>query len=293
MRRTSFAAIAALLCSMPATLAAHPGTGIVIDRDGNVYFVDMVSGVWKTDRRGALAHLAGPGFHWLALDENNALGAVTLPRGATGDIVRLNDSSRLLLSSDVPIAIGPDGSLYYPSRGTPLQILRVRPSGETVVVATLPGRTGTAALRDLNGVAVGPDGAVYYTENAAVRRIDSRGGVSTVAQNISPAKCALVHGIERRDQPLLRGLAVDAAGTVYVAATGCGSALKVTATGQVTTLFQGEAEWSPTGVALFGNNVYVLEFFGAGSDDRRAMVPRVREIAANGKTRIIAMAKRQ
>jgi len=92
--------------------------------------------------------------------------------------------------------------------------------------------------------------------------------------------------------PLLRGLAVDAAGTVYVAATGCGSVLKVTATGEVTTLFQGDGEWSPTGVALLASDVYVLEFLGAGSDDRRVMVPRVREIAATGATRVIATARR-
>jgi len=68
-----------------------------------------------------------------------------------------------------------------------------------------------------------PSGSLYYTENDAIRRIDSDGRVSTVAQNVSPSKCASVQGIERRDQPLLRGLAVDGAGTVYVAATGCAS----------------------------------------------------------------------
>ena len=50
--------LVALLCAIPTTLAAHPGTGIVIDRQGNVYFVDMVSGVWKTDRHGQLTHLS-------------------------------------------------------------------------------------------------------------------------------------------------------------------------------------------------------------------------------------------
>jgi hypothetical protein len=284
--------LVALLCAIPTTLAAHPGTGIVIDRQGNVYFVDMVSGVWKTDRHGQLTHLPGPGFHWLGLDEGDVLRAVTLPHGSTGDVVRLGDKPTLLLSSDVPIAIGRDGSLYYPSRGAPLRLMRVKPSGETAVFATLPARTGATELRDLNGVAVGPDGSVYYTENDAVRRIDSSSRISTVAQNVSPAKCASVQGIERRDMPLLRGLAVDAAGTVYVAATGCGSVLKVTATGEVTTLFQGDGEWSPTGVALLGSDVYVLEFLGAGSDDRRAMVPRVREIASTGATRVIATARR-
>jgi len=291
MRRLSSVVVTLLLCLAPSTLAAHPGTGIVIDQRGNVYFVDMVSGVWKTDRHGVLTHLSGPAFHWLALDEANALAAATLPHGPTGDVVRLG-APTLLLSSDVPIATGPDGSLYYPSRGAPLEVIRMRPSGATSVVATLSARAGSPALRDLNGIALGPGGSLYYTENDAIRRIDSDGRVSTVAQNISPSKCASVQGIERRDQPLLRGLAVDGAGTVYVAATGCGSVLKVTAAGDVTTLFQGEGEWSPTGVALFGGAAYVLEFRGAGSDDRRAMVPRVREIAADGKTRIIATAKR-
>jgi len=43
---------------------------------------------------------------------------------------------------------------------------------------------------------------------------------------------------------------------------------------------------------LLGSDVYVLEFLGAGSDDRRAMVPRVREIASTGATRVIATARR-
>ena len=33
-----------LLGLVPSIVAAHPGTGIVIDRLGTVYFVDMVSG---------------------------------------------------------------------------------------------------------------------------------------------------------------------------------------------------------------------------------------------------------
>lgn len=291
MRRL-WSLVAGLLCLAPTTLAAHPGTGIVIDRQGNVYFVDMVSGVWKADRRGGLTHLVGPAFHWLALDEQNALAAAPLPHGRAGDIVHLSSVPTLLLSSDVPIAIGQDGSLYYPSRGTQLQVVRMRPSGETNVVATLPTLSGSSPLREINGLAVAPDGTLYYTERGAIRRIDSGGRISTVAQDIVLAKCAQVQGIERQDQPLLRGLAVDAAGVVYVAATGCASVLKVTPAGQVTTLFQGQGEWSATGVALFGRDVYVLEFRGAGSDDRHAMVPRVRTITADGTTRVIATGKR-
>jgi len=40
-----------LLLTM-ALLHTHPGSGIVVDRDGNVYFTDTGSGIWKLDRQG-------------------------------------------------------------------------------------------------------------------------------------------------------------------------------------------------------------------------------------------------
>jgi len=277
---------------IPSTATAHPGTGIVIDRLGNVYFVDMVSGVWKAEPSGALTHIPGPGFHWLALDEGNALAAAPLPHGSAGDIVRLGATPTLVLSSDVPIAIGAGGALYYPVRRPSLQMVRMRPSGETAVLATPTARPGSAPLREINDVALGPDGSLYFTENDAVRRIDGGGKVSTLADRVSASRCASVKGIERESLPLLRGLAVDASGTIYVAATGCGSVLKITSAGAVSTVFQGDGEWSPTGIALSGTDVYVLEFLGAGSDDRPSMVPRVRRIAANGTSAVIATARR-
>ena len=285
-------ALLALVCFLPASAAAHPGTGIVIDRLGNVYFVDMVSGVWKADTRGALTHIRGPGFHWLALDENNVFATTPLPHGSAGDIVRLGEKPTLLLSSDVPIAIGAGAALYYPVRRPSMQVVRMQSSGEITVVATPPARAGAGPLREINDLATGPDGSLYFTENDAVRRIDSGGRVSTVADHVSAPRCASVKGIERESLPLLRGLAVDANGTIYVAATGCGSVLKVTSAGAVSALFQGDGEWSPTGVALSGTDVYVLEFLGAGSDDRPAMIPRIRKIGANGTSQVIATVRR-
>jgi hypothetical protein len=41
-----------------------------------------------------------------------------------------------------------------------------------------------------------------------------------------------------------------------------------------------------------GTDVYVLEFQNAESDDRREMVPRVRKIAADGTTAVIATVTR-
>ena len=71
---------------LPASASAHPGSGIVVDRSGNVYVVDMVSGVWKLDVHGALIHMPGPGFHWMTLDADDRFGTIQLPSGSGGDI---------------------------------------------------------------------------------------------------------------------------------------------------------------------------------------------------------------
>lgn len=274
------------VCPIPTAVVAHPGSGIVADRLGQVYFVDMVSGVWKLDASGALTHLPGPAFHWMTLDPGDRFGAARLPSDGGGEIARIGANPTLLLGSDVPIAMGQDGNLYYPSHGTgrPLQILKFLPSGQTSILAGLPPAEGVL-VRDLNGLAAGPDGSLLYTEHDAIRRVSKVGEVSTV---LVMASCASLPGKSAKRDPLLRGLDVNGGGTIYVAATGCGAVLKVTPTGQVTVLPEIESGWPPTGVALFGDDVYVLEFQDAESDDRQAMLPRVRRITTDGRTAIVA-----
>jgi sugar lactone lactonase YvrE len=92
---------------------------------------------------------------------------------------------------------------------------------------------------------------------------------------------------------MLQGLDVDAAGTLYVADTGCGRVLKVTASGGVTILPQVERPWVPTGVALSGNDLYVLEFENPDTDVLRAMLPRIRKIRADGTTSVVATVTRR
>jgi len=293
--RPVWALLLCVACFLSNTTTAHPGSGIVIDSHGNIYIVDMVSGVWKADRKGTLTHLPGPGFHWMALDEGGRFGSTTLPSGSRGVIERLPGNPELLLASDYPIAIGNDGTLYHPSwEGSgPLRILKLDAGGQSSTAFSLPSDSGHPPIRFLNGLAAGPDGDFYYTEDRAVRRIDRRGTVSTVAENISIQDCESLRASEGDSGPLLRGLAVDSAGTVYAAATGCGALLKISPGGKVSTVVRAEAPWSPTGVAISGSMVYVLEFTGADSEIRREMVPRIREISPSGGSRIIATVSRK
>jgi hypothetical protein len=52
---------------------------------------------------------------------------------------------------------------------------------------------------------------------------------------------------------------VDNDGTIYAAAVGCHRVLKISREGKVEVVLKAERLWSPTGVAVRGGNVYVLE----------------------------------
>jgi hypothetical protein len=77
---------------------------------------------------------------------------------------------------------------------------------------------------------------------------------------------------------------------VYAAGTSCHRVLKITADGHVGTALKAERPWSPTGVALHGNDVYVLEYTGANGGPDEGWVPRVRKVAPDGKvTTLVTM----
>ncbi|HSE25012.1 MAG TPA: hypothetical protein VLB68_25350, partial [Pyrinomonadaceae bacterium] len=264
---------------------------IAVDRSGQVYFLDTGSGLWRIDTRGNLTHLSKTLFHWLAIDGNDRFAHSRLPSGALGDILRVGTKPTLLLSSDYPIAIGQDGNLYYPSRGPggEMRIMRLHPSGATSLLTILPA-TAAGPLPHINGLTVGSDNSLYYTESSAIRRISAHGQVSTVATVRALADGPSIPGTDQH--PYLRGLSVDASGVIYVADSGDARMLKITPDGTVTTLLQLQSPWSPTGIALFGSDVYVLEFLHTARDVRRDWMPRVRKISSDGKSSIIATVNR-
>src|SRR2546423_5697893 len=176
-------------CILPILSMAHPGSGIAVDQLGQVYFLDTGSGLWKIDPRGALTHLSGTLFHWLALDESNRFSNAQLVSGALGEILRVGASPAVLLSSDYPIAIGRDGNLFYPSgRAGNLRMMKMTPDGTTSVIATLPATVKGEPLPYIGGVVAGPDGSLYYTEDTAIKRITPQGRIGTAITIRAPAR---------------------------------------------------------------------------------------------------------
>jgi len=295
-RSTVFAVTLCLL--LPAQTDAHPGSGIVVDQQGNIYFVDTGGGVWKIDRNGQLSRHEGPAYHWMAIDLDGKLKDVTMPSFSLDDatVTRVSEDPSLILSSDFPIVVGRNGSLFYPwhtsSRSNDrLKVFRLATTGQTSILVTLPDSSEGRALRWLNGIASGPDGSIYYTENRAVRKISPQGKLSTVADSISLTSCISIPGVGGHLGPLLRGLDVDANGNIYVAATGCGSVLKIPTDGRVISILNSASPWSPTGVAVSGNDLYVLEYLHTEGDNRREWLPRVRKLSADGRVSTVAEIK--
>jgi RHS repeat-associated protein len=136
----------------------------------------------------------------------------------------------------------PSGALFIADSGHH-QIVRIDPSGARTIVAGsgTPGRAdGTASVaqfRDPHGIAIDSVRRVLYvadTGNHLIRRVTMNGVVSTVAGSGRPEDLDGVGANASFKQP--SGLALDAAGNLYVADRGNDKIRVVTPGGTVTTL---------------------------------------------------------
>jgi len=276
-----------------ATATAHPGSGIVVDKYGQVYFTDTGKGVWKVDTWGKLTFLPASRFHWMTIDADGNFAESAKNFGGYFERVSPQGiNPALIMCSDFPLVVGKDGNIYYAvTRAGSAKIMRRTPDGKESVLLS------DKLVEFINGIATGIDGSLYITEasNAGantVRKITMNGTMSVIATFV---------GKSGNNLPLetgpsyCRGLAVDSSGTIYVAATGSRSVLKVTPQGHLSTILQETGPWTPTGVAVFHGEVFVLEWHDVARENlevREAWIPRVRKIGSDGKVTTIATVSR-
>jgi sugar lactone lactonase YvrE len=157
-----------------------------------------------------------------AVDEEAAFARFDAPRGA---------------------AVDRDGNIYVADKANHT-IRKITPAGTTTTFAGLAGSPGStngtgaaARFRSPSAVAVDGTGNVYVadTGNQLIRKITPEGKVTKLAgrAGVSGANDGLGNAA-RFNFP--RGIAVDAAGNVFVGDTGNNTIRKVTPAGQVTTL---------------------------------------------------------
>ena len=284
----------ALLTLQAGRVSAHPSSGIVVDEKGNVFVADINTGLWKIDTEGKLTHIHKEAGHWLALDAEGSFARMDFtksdhwPRWFKR---RTPDGAKPALITDggSPLVVHRDGNLYYVSGGDKLnpgghEVTRLTPDGKLSRVAAGLDKI-SEKLGGIKGLAAGPDGSLYVTFPKAVHKITADGKVTAVAESVQVADGDkdIVEGTPRDEMPNLRGLAVDARGTVYAAATGCRRVVQITAGGKVQSILTAERPWFPTGIAVRSDAIYVLEYPNQMDEKREEWVPRVRKVGRDGK----------
>ncbi|WP_175471039.1 NHL domain-containing protein [Hymenobacter psychrophilus] len=181
------------------------------------------------------------------------------------------------LGNPTGLALGPDGTLYVADVRYAV-IRRVSPAGQVTTLAGQGDQTGSrngpvATARFLlpRGLARGADGTLFIADElgSCIRRISPQGQVSTWAG--APVRLGGDDGPGATAQfRAPEAVAVDTAGTVYVAEGGNMAVRKIAPDGEVSTLYGGLERSSaparavylhhPTGVAVAPSGiVYVSE----------------------------------
>ena len=261
-----------ILLAVPATrAAAHEGWGIVVHPNGWIYVTDIPANtIWRVSREGKVERVAaGKHSHALVVDSAGSIYGtnphLTQPirsvwrldsSGRLSDVIAPTESFPLGLQSFIIDAVQNIYSVNARNAQTPELHLLVRSSDGHI--ATLAGSTvghedgrGAAArFTGIDGMASGPDGALYVTDGPYVRRVGLDGTVTTLGTG--PVT-------ERKWDEDLLGIAVDAGGDVYVADHANRRILRVTQAGVVNTVRRTGWLWTPTGIALAPDGMYLLE----------------------------------
>ena len=285
---------------------AHPAWGIAVDRQGQIYFSDLET-IWKIDAQGRLtvfrAGASGRHIHDLNIDEaGNLYGADNSYEPATGRFISATwkmtpagDFSYLLSPTDNP----PEGTSIWRDRGGNMYHVTDYPERELLVLKRTPNGDVTAlagssdAAREyrqgvpygVGGMAFGDEGALYFTHGANVSKVAMSGAVTALARNLV-VETASGNPAGGASPTHLFGIAVDAQGNAFVADYGNRRILMVTPDGQSTTVIRAEESWFPTGVAVRGGELYILEI--GHTPSYTPIGTRVRKLSQEGRITVLA-----
>lgn len=279
MRFSSFAGAVVALALLASPLVAHPGTGIVRDSRGNVYYTDLAR-VWKISPSGErTVAVQNVHTHELCLDSlDNLYGEHLWYEGERTDrwrhrVWRLSPDGSL--TDIIPAREGfrddhdkfhfdwdRRGSMYWFDRNDRSSLRRRDSDGRVVTLVD--------DIREAGRMTVTAEGLIYYMEGGDLRSVDVRGNVSTLARNLRSRRLTeYLTG----DNHNIMGLWTDANKNVYLAVLGGRVVKRVDPGGRVSEAIRSEGPWGPTGGLIDpSGDLWLLE----SSDMNAVRVRRIR-----------------
>lgn len=206
--------------------------GLIVDASGNLFFADAGNDrVRRISAAGFISTIAGTGVAGFSGDGGPAATAQ--------------------LNNPFAVALDAAGNLYIADRGNH-RVRRVTPAG---VIATVAG-TGvggysgdggsatSARILEPVGVAIDTAGDLFICASSRIRRVTPAGIISTIAgrARFGPDNAPALNSL--LDRPL--GLAMDAAGAIYIADQFNHRVRKVSPAGIIST-FAGNGQAASTG----------------------------------------------
>lgn len=266
-----------------AAALAHPGIGIVIDSNGNVFYTDLVH-VWKISPDGQRT-IAVKDVHTHELyidDQDNIYGEHEWYEGEATD--KWGNYVWCLSSSGVFEKTIPDvegflnnntlvrdnaGNSYWSKNVDDHQLLyKEGVSGENEQFTD-------HKFKDIRWMQYSKaEPALLVVDHLQLKKVSSNGNVTLLAENLK-TQSRLFERVP--DRHYVFGVWTNAAKEVYVAVYGAQAVKKFGVDGQMSTVFESNGGWSPCGgMEEDDGSLWIMEF-------SRRNKTRVRKISPDGK----------
>lgn len=234
-------------------LKAHPGVGIVMDDEGNVFYTDLTH-VWKISKEGKRTiAVENVHTHELYLDsKGNLYGEHEWYNGEAADtwgnyVWRLskNGSFKKVLTNlegfldNTTLIRDKNGNSYWPKKSG---------NGEVLMKQSVNGDNYAFSSHQFDDIRwmyfSKDDDNLYVVDNLKIKKVTPSGRVEVLAENLKENESAYM---DVADRHYVFGLWTDRQKNIYVALYGARKVKKINHKGEITTVFTSAEGWSPCG----------------------------------------------
>lgn len=257
---------AAIISLTSIQLFSHPGTGIVEDSKGNIFYSDLKQ-VWKIfpDGRKVVA-VKNVHTHELYIDGNdnlfgehlwyngerlNTWGHYVWKLSSAGNLTKVIPDKEGFRDEEYSFVRDHKGHMFFADRDSECQLIKSKNPDNTVSTRS------DQCFKNIRRMQVDRKGMVYVVDETDLKKIDKRGVVTTVENEVSERKLTNVY---QKDPHSVFGIWDDKDGNIYTAIYTGRVVKKFTPDGKIEIVAHTTLPWSPSGGLIDSEgNLWILE----------------------------------